>query len=71
MTICRSEYGVVGSDPAAVQYISLCLQYLESRQEVQDSILNLWVQNLNEFTMKSAVEVIRTNITIRELISST
>ena len=52
-----SEYGVVGSDPAAVQFISLCLEYLHTRQETKTNILEVWRQNLNEFTMKSAVEV--------------
>ena len=52
-----SEYGVVGSDPAAVQFISLCLDYLHSRPETSSNILEVWRENLNEFTMKSAVEV--------------
>ena len=52
-----SEYGVVGSDPAAVQFISLCLEYLGSHRDSVNNIIELWRQNLNEFTMKSAVEV--------------
>ena len=51
-----SEYGVVGSDPGAVQYISLCLQYLQQHQTFCSDMVTLWLQNLNEFTMKSAVE---------------
>ena len=61
---------MVGSDPAAVQYISLCLEYLDSQPRVRDSILDLWMQNLNEFTMKSAVEVSQAKIKFRELNSS-
>ena len=57
-----SEYGVVGSDPAAVQFITLCLEYLGSHRDTAVSnILEVWRQNLNEFTMKSAVEVSRVN----------
>ena len=52
-----SEYGVVGSDPAAVQFITLCLEYLGSHRETAHNLLEVWRQNLNEFTMKSAVEV--------------
>ena len=52
-----SEYGVVGSDPAAVQFITLCLEYLGSHRDSVNNIIELWRQNLNEFTMKSAVEV--------------
>ena len=33
-----SEFGVVGSDPGAVQYISLCLQYLEELSEKVSSL---------------------------------
>lgn len=52
-----SEYGVVGSDPAAVQFISLCLEYLHTQPDTTSKLLEVWRQNLNEFTMKSAVEV--------------
>ena len=52
-----SEHGVVGSDPAAVQFISLCLECLASSRDTTDNILEVWRHNLNEFTMKSAVEV--------------
>ena len=51
-----SEFGVVGSDPGAVQFISLCLQYLRSHEAWAREIVNLWLHNLNEFTIKSAVE---------------
>ena len=51
-----SEFGVVGSDPGAVQFISLCLQYLRSHQAWARDLANLWLHNLNEFTIKSAVE---------------
>ena len=51
-----SEFGVVGSDPGAVQYITLCLQYLHSHQTFCQEMINLWIQNLNEFTMKTAIE---------------
>ena len=60
--VFRSEYGVVGSDPAGVQYISLCLHHLQTSSQARDSIADTWKQNLNEFTMKSAVEVRQTNI---------
>ena len=51
-----SEFGVVGPDPGAVQYISLCLQYLRSHEAWARELANLWLHNLNEFTIKSAVE---------------
>ena len=47
---------MVGSDPGAVQFISLCLQYLFTNKMFSDSIISLWINNLNEFTIKSAVE---------------
>ena len=52
-----SEYGVVGSDPAAVQFISLCLEYLHTHPDTTNKLMEVWRQNLNEFTLKSAVEV--------------
>ena len=51
-----SEFGVVGADPGAVQFISLCLQYLGSHEAWVRELINLWLHNLNEFTIKSAVE---------------
>ena len=51
-----SECGVVGSDPGAVMFISLCLQYLGEHQAWARELVNLWLHNLNEFTIKSAVE---------------
>ena len=51
-----SEFGVVGPDPGAVQFISLCLQYLRSHEAWARELANLWLHNLNEFTIKSAVE---------------
>ena len=51
-----SEYGVVGSDPGAVQYVSLCLQYLYTKPSFSDHLLSVWLQNLNQFTIKSAVD---------------
>ena len=51
-----SEFGVVGSDPGAVQFISLCLQYLRTHEAWARDLTNLWLHNLNEFTIKSAVE---------------
>ena len=47
---------MVGPDPGAVQYISLCLQYLRSHEAWARELANLWLHNLNEFTIKSAVE---------------
>lgn len=40
----------------AVQFVSLCLQYLYSRPSFSDHLISVWLQNLNQFTIKSAVD---------------
>ena len=51
-----SEWGVVGADPGAVHYTSLCLQHLSASPALQQQLTQLWLHNLNQFTIKSALE---------------
>ena len=47
----------VGSDPDCVAYANRCLDFIYSRQEVQQEILSLWRENLTQFASRSAIEV--------------
>ena len=51
-----SEWGVVGAEPGAVHYTSLCLHHLAASPALQQRLTQLWLHNLNQFTIKSALE---------------
>ena len=48
---------VVGSDKEAVDYVNMCKEFIDREEIVRKDLLNSWLQKLNEFTIKSAVDV--------------
>ena len=48
---------VVGSDKEAVDYVNMCKDFIDRENTVRKDLLNSWLQKLNDFTIKSAVDV--------------
>ena len=48
---------VVGSDQEAVTFVNRCKEFMDTENTVRKELLDSWIQKLNEFTIKSAVEV--------------
>ena len=48
---------VVGSDQEAVTFVHRCKEFMDTENTVRKELLDSWLQKLNEFTMKSAVDV--------------
>ena len=48
---------VMGSDKEAVEYVNMCKEFIDKENIVKKDLLNSWLQKLNEFTIKSAVDV--------------
>jgi len=47
---------VVGSNQDAVDFVNKCKEFIDSEITVRTDLVNSWLQKLNEFTIKSAVE---------------
>ena len=48
---------MVGSDKEAVDFVNMCKDFIDRETVVRKEFLNSWLQKLNEFTIKSAVDV--------------
>ena len=48
---------VVGSDQEAVTFVNRCKEFMDTENSIRKDLLDSWLQKLNEFTMKSAVDV--------------
>ena len=48
---------VVGSNQDAVDFVNKCKEFVDSELTVRTDLVDSWLQKLNEFTIKSAVEV--------------
>ena len=52
-----SQSAVVGSDQEAVDFVNQCKEFLYGETAVRNILIKSWLEKLNEFTMRSAVEV--------------
>ena len=52
-----SQSAVVGSDQEAVDFVNQCKEFLYGETTVRTDLIKSWLEKLNEFTMRSAVEV--------------
>lgn len=51
------QNNVVGSDQDAVEFANACKEFIEKEELIRKDLVISWMEKLNEFTMKSAVEV--------------
>ena len=52
-----SQSAVAGSDQEAVDFVNQCKEFLYEETAVRNDLIRSWLEKLNEFTMRSAVEV--------------
>jgi hypothetical protein len=52
-----SQSAVAGSDQEAVDFVNQCKEFLYGETAVRNDLIKSWLEKLNEFTMRSAVEV--------------
>jgi len=50
------QNNVVGSDQDAVEFANACKEFIEKEELIRKDLVISWMEKLNEFTMKSAVE---------------
>ena len=52
-----SQPKTAGSDQEAVEFVNRCREFIFNDTSVRKDLVNSWLEKLNEFTMKSAVDV--------------
>ena len=53
----QSQPKTVGSDQEAVEFVNRCREFIFNDTSVRKDLVNSWLEKLNEFTIKSAVDV--------------